>query len=200
MYEPSTNCARTPRKPSDGAKVARNAIRTRAMMGVGIGWLKEEFDALGIPFEQRVDRTEESINALRALWREEAASFSGNQFSWSEVGSFPKPVQPNGVPIIVGGHVPAAARRAARLGDGFFPGRIDRLDELLSAMKSECERIGRNPAEIEITTGTPDMSLDNIKAMADRGVSRLTIPPPGTNADDIRQGLESFAEKVLLKL
>ena len=91
----------------------------------------------------------------------------------------------------------AAARRAARFGDGFFPGRIDRLDELLEALRDECRELGRNADEKELTTGTPDMSLDNIKAMADKGISRLVMPPPGTSADDIRRGLEQFAEAVI---
>jgi probable F420-dependent oxidoreductase len=169
----------------------------RAMMGVGIGWLKEEFDALGLAFDERVARTEESIAALRALWRDETVSFQGEQFAWSDVASFPKPAQTDGVPIIVGGHVPNAARRAARLGDGFFPGRIDRLDELLQALREECARIGRDSDQIELTTGTPDMSLDSIKAMADKGISRLVMPPPGRDGTDIRRGLERFAESVM---
>ena len=169
----------------------------RVLMGIGIGWLKEEFDALGIEFGDRVARTEESIDAMRALWQTQRTSFEGSQFAWQDVGSNPKPAQANGVPIIIGGHSLAAARRAARLGDGFFPGRIDRLDELLSAIRRECEEIGRDAAEIELTTGTPDMSLDGIKAMQDRGISRLVMPPPGRSKDDIRAGLETFAENVL---
>ena len=172
----------------------------RVMMGVGIGWLAEEFDALGIDFNHRVARTEESIQALRSLWRDDSSSFNGEQFSWREVVSFPKPKQATGVPIIVGGHVPAAARRAARFGDGFFPGRIDRLDELLLALTNECERIGRNPADIELTTGTPDMTLDGIKKMADKGISRLVMPPPGRNAEEVRRGLETFADTIMSKL
>ena len=172
----------------------------RAMMGVGIGWLKEEFDALDIDFADRVARTEESMQALRSLWRDDSVTFTGQQFSWTDVGSYPKPVQSNGVPIIVGGHVPAAARRAAKFGDGFFPGRIDRLDELLAAMRRECEEIGRDADEIELTTGTPDMSLDNIRVMADKGINRLVMPPPGRNKEDIRRGLETFAQKVINKL
>jgi probable F420-dependent oxidoreductase len=169
----------------------------RAMMGIGIGWLKEEFDALGLAFDERVARAEESIQALRVLWNQASATFEGEQFSWSDVGSYPKPVQPGGVPIIVGGHVPAAARRAARLGDGFFPGRIDRLDELLAAMRRECDKLGRDPSEIELTTGTPDMTLEGIESMAQKGIHRLVMPPPGRDASDIRAGLESFAENVM---
>ena len=80
------------------------------------------------------------------------------------------------------------------------PGRIDRLDELLVTLSSECEKIGRDPRDIEITTGTSDMTVDNIKALADKGVSRLVIPPPGRDADDIRKGLDSFADKVIANL
>jgi len=169
----------------------------RALMGVGIGWLEEEFDALGLPFSHRVARTEESIQALRTLWQDHSASFTGSEFAFSDVLSFPKPLQSGGVPIIVGGHVPAAARRAARLGDGFFPGRIERLDELLAALRDECQRIGRDPASVEITTGTPDLTLDNIRAMQDKGISRLVLPPPGQDASDIRHGLEHLAETLL---
>jgi|TARA_Y100000310_G_C20660590_1_gene804500 probable F420-dependent oxidoreductase len=171
----------------------------RAMLGVGIGWLEEEFDALGVPFKHRVARTEESIKAIRDLWKAGPSTFEGEHFSWPAVESNPKPVQSPGVPIIIGGHVPAAARRAARFGDGFFPGRIDRLDELIAALRKECEAIGRNPDDVEITTGTPNMTPDGIKEMEDRGVVRLTVPVPGTNKDDIRQGLEHFAETVISK-
>ncbi|MEM7078735.1 MAG: LLM class F420-dependent oxidoreductase [Pseudomonadota bacterium] len=172
----------------------------RAMMGIGIGWLREEFDALGIDFSERVQRSEESMQALRSLWRDDSSSFEGARYAWQDVGSFPKPAQPEGVPIIVGGHVPAAARRAARFGDGFFPGRIDRLDELLAALREECAKIGRDPAEIELTTGTPDMNLDGIKQMQDKGIERLVMPPPGNSKDDIRRGVEQFAENIIHKL
>lgn len=172
----------------------------RAMMGVGIGWLEEEFDALGIDFRARAGRTDEAIAGLRALWQDGPSSFDGRHFRWQAVHSSPKPVQPTGVPIIVGGHSLAAARRAARLGDGFFPGRIDRLDELLTELRAEAQRVGRDPDSIEVTTGTPDLSLDNIKAMADKGISRLILPPPGQDKTDIRAGLERFAENVISRL
>lgn len=172
----------------------------RVMMGVGIGWLREEFAAVNVPFHERVTRTEESIMAIRSIWKEGDSSFEGSHFSWPELGSYPKPVQPGGVPIIIGGHVPAAARRAARFGDGFFPGRIDRLEELLQALRDECDVLGRDPSELEITTGTPDMTLENIESMAEKGVDRLVMPPPGHDAGDIRKGLESFANNVMAKL
>lgn len=174
----------------------------RALLGVGIGWLREEFEALGIPFAERVERTEEACAALRSLWAQGAQPFAGKHYRWGPLESNPKPVQPGGVPIIVGGHVLGAARRAARVGDGFFPLKCEgeRLGELLDAMGQECARVGRKPEEIEITTGLPGMDLDAIRRLEDRGVSRLVMGPPAFDRDGLRQGIEGFADRVLAKL
>src|SRR6185503_6543998 len=127
----------------------------RAILGIGIGWLREEFDALGIPFEERAGRTAESVRAMRSLWKGEPAPFEGKFFRWPPLESNPKPVQAGGIPIVVGGHTESAARRAARYGDGFFPGvtDIDKLKALLGTLREECSRLGRKPGEIEITAG-----------------------------------------------
>src|SRR2546425_2342942 len=89
----------------------------RVILGIGIGWMEDEFRALGIPFDERVARTEEACAALRALWKPGAHAFKGEHYAWDALESNPKPVQPGGVPIVVGGHVLGAARRAARVGD-----------------------------------------------------------------------------------
>ena len=111
--------------------------RGRVILGIGSGWLKEEFDALGLDFHQRGARTDEAVAAMRALWREDTASFHGKHFDFHDLKSFPKPVQSGGVPIHVGGHSPAAARRAGRMGDGFFPalGEADKLKPLFEIMR-----------------------------------------------------------------
>jgi probable F420-dependent oxidoreductase len=175
----------------------------RAILGVGIGWLREEFEGLGIPFEERAERTEESVRALRSLWKEGHEAFDGKFLRWAAVESNPKPVQAGGVPIVVGGHVNGSARRAARVGDGYFPlalGDEPRLGELIGVMGEECARIGRDPAEIEITTGFPVTDLDAVKRAQDLGVSRLMIPPPGFDPEGLRKGLEAFGDTVLAKL
>ena len=182
----------------------------RAILGIGIGWMEDEFRALGIPFEERVSRTEESCAALRSLWSAGAQSFKGEHFAWDSLESNPKPVQPGGPPIVVGGHVLGAARRAARVGDGFFPMKTegDRLGELLAALGDECARVGRDPAKIEVTTsapgnlygGAPGDALDAIRRLEDQGVSRLVTGPPGFTRDAIRDGLARFADTVLAKL
>lgn len=174
----------------------------RLILGIGIGWLEEEFAALDIPFGERVGRTEESCQALRALWKPGAQPFKGEYYSWDALESNPKPVQEGGVPIVVGGHVKGAARRAARVGDGFFPLKAEggRLDELLQVMGDECAKVGRDPAKIEITTASPGNDLDAIKRLEDSGVSRLVIGPPGFDREAVKKGLGDFADKVLAKL
>ena len=171
----------------------------RALLGIGSGWLAEEFAALGVPFEQRGARTDESIRAIRSLWKPEPEPFRGKFFAWDKLESNPKPIQQPGVPIIVGGHSEAAARRAARLGDGFFPARadFDTLARLLEVLLTECRRIGRNPDEVELTTGALSLDVETVKRYAALGVRRLVIPPPAFDADGLVPGLEAFARNVL---
>lgn len=171
----------------------------RAIAGVGIGWLREEFNALDIPFKERALRTEECVAALRHLWGEKALPFEGKFHSWPAIESNPKPVQPGGVPIVIGGHVEAAARRAARIGDGFFPAGGD-LPTLFAAVRDECERNGRDPGEVELTAGGAIRSLDDVKRFEDMGVSRLIISPPGFDPDAIEKGLEKLGNDLISKL
>jgi probable F420-dependent oxidoreductase len=175
----------------------------RAILGIGVGWLAEEFAAVNVPFAERAARTEESIRAIRSLWAARPAAFDGRFYKWPAIESNPKPVQPRGVPVVVGGHTEAAARRAARLGDGFFPARGDRetLTRLFGALREECTRIGRKAEEIELTSGVPGKTdVDATRRYEDMGVQRLTIGPPGLDEDSIRRGLEDFGNQVIAKL
>jgi len=170
----------------------------RAIAGVGIGWLEEEFSALVIPFKERAARTEECVRALRHLWSDEAKPFEGRFYGWNAIESNPKPVQPGGVPIVVGGHVEGAARRAARVGDGFFPASGD-LPALFEAVRDECRKIGRDPSEIELTAGGALHSLDDVKRLEDLGVSRAIVGPPGFDRDAIERGLEKLGDDLISK-
>ena len=175
--------------------------RGRAILGIGSGWLREEFDTVGVPFEERGKRTDEAIKALRSLWADEAAPFEGKFYKWAAVESHPKPVQRPGVPIVIGGHSEAAAKRAARLGDGFCPAVPDakKLADLFGIMRKECARIARNPEEIELTAGGA-MDVDGVKRLQDMGVSRIALPPPGFDNESIRNGLHDFAERVIARV
>lgn len=183
----------------------------RAILGVGIGWLQEEFEAVGVPFKQRAPRTEESIRAIRSLWKSTPEPFNGKFYKWGAVESHPKPIQQPGVPIVVGGHAEGAARRAARLGDGFFParGELDSLTKLLAIVRDECKTIGRKPEDIEISSGiagsnatsaSSAVQLDLVRRYEDLGVARLIIAPPAFDIDGVRQGLHQFADRVITKL
>jgi probable F420-dependent oxidoreductase len=173
----------------------------RAILGIGSGWLKEEFDSLGLDFHIRGARTDESIKAMRALWSEGASSFHGKHFNFGPVKCYPKPVQKGGVPIHVGGHSTAAAKRAGRYGDGFFPalGEIPKLKDLFGVMKAEAEKAGRNPASIELSTmGRP--RVDDLKALQDIGVSRVVIAPPAFDVEGLTRGLEKLQNEVIAKI
>ena len=145
----------------------------RVLLGIGVGWLAEEFATLGVPFEDRGPRTDEYVAAMRALWSQERASFAGRFVSFRDV--FCRPLPADGrIPIIVGGDTRAAARRAGRLGDGYFPAR-GAPAELFDEMRRAAVEAGRNPAEIEITVSAPTEPAE-IEALARRGVARVAVP------------------------
>lgn len=145
----------------------------RVLLGIGVGWLAEEFASLGVPFEDRGPRTDEYVAAMRALWSQERASFKGRFVSFSEVFCRPLPAD-HRIPIIVGGDTRAAARRAGRLGDGYFPAR-GAPAELLAEMRRAAVEAGRNPADIEITVSAPPEPAE-IEALAKLGVTRVAVP------------------------
>jgi probable F420-dependent oxidoreductase len=177
----------------------------RMVLGVGVGWLEEEFDALGVPFRQRGKRLDEYVHAMRELWASDDASYTGEFTSFQSVVSRPRPIE-GSVPIVIGGHSEAAARRAGRLGDGFFPGKgsNERLRELFDIMRATALDNDRDPDGIEITTGgaaafAPD-PVAALKELEDMGVSRVVIPPLSFDVDGIGPALEQFGQKVIAKV
>ena len=172
----------------------------RVTLGVGVGWLREEFDALGIPWEHRGARTDEYVEALRVAWTEAEPTYSGKFVSFEKAKSYPKPA--NGtIPIAIGGHTDAAARRAGRLGDEFFPGVAapDKLGGLVATMREAATEAGRDADTIEVTAGGA-MDLDGVKRMADLGVTRLVVPNFGRDAESWKSLLGTFAENVISKM
>ena len=153
----------------------------RMLLGIGVGWLEEEFDAIGVPFTERGKRTDEYVAAMRALWTEDKASYHGDFVHFDECIMRPRPA--NGpIPVHVAGHTDIAARRAGRLGDGFFPGRgtHDELARSFDLVRTTAKEHGRNPDAIEMTTGgngaVGGRALDEVKALADIGVARVILP------------------------
>lgn len=175
----------------------------RAFIGIGVGWLEEEFEAMDIPFNERGNRTNESLEALRSLWADGSSTYDGEFYKWSNAHSHPKPL--HHIPIHIGGHTMAAAKRAARYGDGFFPAKTNNLPELIKIIREECDHIGRDFSEIEITAGRVDMgsgemaTLDEVKHLMDMGVSRFVTPLPGFGKEKISERFENFAESIISK-
>ncbi len=145
----------------------------RVLLGIGVGWLAEEFAAIGADFATRGARTDEYVEAMRCLWSADTPSFAGDYVSFENAHCRPRPIK-GSVPIIVGGHSPAAARRAGRLGDGFFPAR-GLSEELLDIARESAIAHDRNPAHLEITASMPE-DLADIPRFAALGVSRLLVP------------------------
>ena len=126
----------------------------RLMLGVGVGWLKEEFDALGVPFEHRGSRMDDYMTAIRKVWSGEVVEHQSGFLNWSGFKSYPLPAQSSGIPFIIGGHSPPALRRAARSGQGWFgfTPDVEALAGLMAQLKTHAQAEGRDPATIEITT------------------------------------------------
>jgi probable F420-dependent oxidoreductase len=173
----------------------------RTILGIGSGWLKEEFDALGLDFHARGARTDEAIKSMRALWRDNPSSFHGKHFDFGPVMSFPKPVQKNGVPVHIGGHSPAAAKRAGRLGDGFFPALSDppKLTELFGLMREAAAKAGRDPKTIELSC-IGRAKTDAIKPLEDVGIARVILAPPGFDQEALSRGLEKIGNEVIARM
>ncbi|MBI4933017.1 MAG: LLM class F420-dependent oxidoreductase [Actinobacteria bacterium] len=153
----------------------------RMLLGIGVGWLEEEFDAIGVPFAERGRRTDEYVAAMRALWSDDAASYHGDFVHFDHCIMRPRPVG-GSIPVHVGGHTDIAARRAGRLGDGYFPakGTHEELSRSFELVRATAREHGRDPDAIEMTTGgngaVGERALDEVKALADIGTSRVILP------------------------
>lgn len=170
----------------------------RLELGIGVGWVREEADAVGVSFEDRGRRADEFIEAMRALWRQPAASYAGKHVRFESVVCEPRPVQPGGVPIVVGGHSLAAARRAGRYGDGFYPLGVapDKLTRLRAVVAETAVQHGRDPDRIELTLlGKPDAaSAESLVAL---GASRMVIAAHQGELGALRATLERFRRDVI---
>jgi probable F420-dependent oxidoreductase len=164
----------------------------RVTLGVGVGWVKEEVEILKQDFHDRGRRTNEWIGVLRALWAEGLSEFEGDYFQFKDIASFPKPVQPGGVPLMIGGHSAAAAIRAGRYGDEFYPHWSTRgpdegaLKELLSIIAITAEEAGRSPSDVRLTlTSTSDekTAFATAELCARLGAERVVVLPPKGELD-----------------
>lgn len=178
----------------------------RLTIGVGVGGLKGEFEALGVPFAARGRQTDEYLRIMRELWTSDAPEFVGPTLRFQNVNFWPKPIQRPTPPILVGGSTPRAIRRAAELGDGWHPGTQSRtnLKANLERYRAECARVGQ-PAncpvvyrtDVRLTetstgsrtpfTGTATEIAEDLRALAELGIDEVVldfaVAPVETGAD-----------------
>ncbi len=152
----------------------------RVELGLGVGWLQEEFEALGVPWARRGARNDEYIAAMRALWAAPHAEFHGEFVNFAPATCSPRPVN-GSIPVIVGGDSDAAVQRAVRIADGFFPGEGDfeRLGELLGRLHKAADAAGRDPNSIAINAMFGAQMADpaaGVEQMATLGVDRIMVP------------------------
>lgn len=159
----------------------------RADFGVGVGWLREEFEALNVPWEQRGRRTDEYLGVLRALWCDDPSSFDGETYRLAPCNMFPKPVQAPHPPVHVGGESDAALRRVARHGQGWhtFNRLPEDLAEPLGRLDALLAEEGRTRADVRITVSpyfqelTPERVTGYAQAGADAVSAMFFAGGPG---------------------
>ena len=166
----------------------------RFMLGVGIGWLKEEFEALGVPYEKRGARFDDYVAGMRKVWSEEVVEHESDFISWHGFKSYPLPIQ-NPFPVVMGGVKGKIFERTAQLGNGWFAptGDPSELKTHLESLKIECDKIGRDVTEIEITCMWPGQGgRDFLEELTSVGVGRVVVPMMG--ATEPTEHLQNIAE------
>jgi len=196
----------------------------RIVLGVGVGWMEEEFRILGSPpFAERGAVTDEYIQTFRRIWREGTTALTGRYTSAPEIGVNPRPAQPGGIPIIVGGITRPAIRRAARLGDGWQPFKLtpDELIAGLNYLRAQAQRSGRDlsgftislrlslrmtrePAERrpdeepwKTLVGPARDVLTHLRTYRDLGVTEVVFDFRTCRPEEMRETLRLCAEQII---
>lgn len=171
----------------------------RFLLGIGTGWLREETEIMGGDFDHRWTQAREAIEVMRALWTQDAAEYHGRYYDFPPVQCNPKPAQPGGPPVILGGNARNVFRRVARWGDGWMPTAA--TPEQIAAGRAAIDELadagGRDPASISISVfgQPPDRGL--IEQFAEAGADRVIVRLGSTVGDGVMGELERIAEAVL---
>jgi probable F420-dependent oxidoreductase len=196
----------------------------RVTLGAGVGWMAEEFHAIGLDtYARRGAYSDECIRILRELWTKDNPSFQGEFHQFSNIRCEPRPLQPGGIPIWVGGHTPQAIRRAARLGNGWQP-LVQRppadlppaeMREKITQLRAFAQEAGRDPQQITLAmgssiqftdgtatgqrslfTGTPAQVVEAIQGYQALGIQNFRCDFPSPSIDDLLRAMERFATEV----
>ena len=180
----------------------------RLILGVGVGWMREEITLLGAPFERRGRWSDEAIGVMRTCWRDERSTFHGEFFDFDALGVYPKP--PRGdIPIWVGGHSPSALRRTARFAEGWHAAfaKAEEIAPVRKRLEEECRAAGRKADALTISVrmglasreSTAD-TLDRVRRYGDAGVEHVLLETSYRSLADMIGTYERFASDVLPKL
>jgi probable F420-dependent oxidoreductase len=186
----------------------------RLVMGVGVGLIEKEMQAMGTPFTERGAYTDEAIAVMRALWSSDEPRFAGKYYRFEGMKFSPRPLQIPSIPLVIGGVSRAAIRRAARLGDGWQPLGLspEALAQGIATLRDEARACSRDAAKIPVSIamtlaaaragrhalGTgPSEIVKNARAYADVGVETLIISAGTSDPGEARAALEMVAREVL---
>ncbi len=178
------------------------ASQGRLLFGLGAGYLEPEFRAMGIPFEDRGARTDEYIDAIKALWTQEKPTFDGETVRFAGIDAYPRPIQDPHPPIHVGGHSSPALRRAVRRGDGWYGFFVDHergavyLKELAEIEQAEGRDAALGKLELSITP-LPRATLDDALRFRDMGIDRLTLLPDARDENRLLRWIDETAASML---
>ncbi|MBV9325612.1 MAG: LLM class F420-dependent oxidoreductase [Chloroflexi bacterium] len=194
----------------------------RIDLGIGVGWMREEFEALGQPlevYEHRGSASDEQLRILKSAWTEDVTSYAGRYYQFDTVGVHPHPIQKPHPPIWVGGHTRVALRRTALFGDGWLPigGRPpadlppEEVRACIASIREQAERAGRNPAALRVcfdTTirfdeddgspfaGSSDAIAGQFQRYLEAGVDSLVVSFGRKPPAEVERSLERFAREV----
>ena len=178
------------------------ASQGRLLFGLGAGYLEPEFRAMGIPFEDRGARTDEYIDAIKALWTQENPTFAGETVRFAGIDAYPRPIQDPHPPVHVGGHSSPALRRAVRRGNGWYGFFVDHergaayLKELDEIEQAEGREAALGKLELSITP-LPRATLDDALRFRDMGIDRLTLLPDARDENRLLRWIDETAASML---
>ncbi len=192
----------------------------RVILGVGVGWMEAEYNALGVPWRERGSRTDEGLRILKTLWGCDHPSIHGRHHDFAEVQFLPKPVQQPHPPLWIGGRSQASVRRAVELGDAWHPSHFtfEEFRQWVPRLRERCERTGRAPDSVQLTTrrrlmpecrssdppekrrvlqGSAAEVADDVRQLAVLGVAHLVIEFEATTQSQLLETVEWAGREVL---
>jgi probable F420-dependent oxidoreductase len=196
-------CLITQRDPIQTAKLVASIDQVsngRFLFGIGGGWNAEEMEDHGTVFKTRFKLMRERVEAMQAIWTQDAAEYHGELVDFAPMAAWPKPVQKPHPPVIVGGAFPHSARRALRYGDGWIPNasrpQYEDVTDFLPHFRQMAAEMGRDPAAVPVTVWGAGEDFDRLRRYQDQGIARVVVSLPPEPADKTLPTLDRWAELI----